>query len=207
MRKSVLTTALAAAALALAACAGDGTGPAGSGEGLSAAELAQLNQAILGISAGVRTQAGGSFSAEPVTGEGSGSLTFDFDQTAPCQPRGDVGIAGTMGVSWNEAARTSGLSADFSVAHDGCTVRLDNGETVTLTGDPDIDVLLDAAAGPGGLTAFRITETGAFTWEKDAGNHGHCTLDVVAELNPATGQVVLAGTFCGVAVSGTYPGD
>jgi hypothetical protein len=207
MRKSVLTTAVAAAALALAACAGDGTGPGTSGGDLTAAELAQLNRAILGLSAGVRSQAGGSFSAEPVTGEGSGSLTFDFDQTAPCQPSGDVGIAGTMGLSWNESAQTSGLSADFSVAHDGCVVRLENGGTVTLNGDPDIDVLLDAAAGPSGLAAFRTTETGAFTWTRDAGNHGRCTVDVVAELDPATGLVELSGSFCGVAVTGTFQGD
>ena len=204
MRKSVLTTALAAATLALSACAADGTGPAGSNGELTAAEAAQLNQSILGISAGVRGRAGGRFSMEPVAGEGSGSLTFNFDETAPCQPGGDVGIAGTMAMSWDDVARSSGLSADFAVVHDGCTVRLDNGQTVTLTGDPDIEVLLDAAAGANGLTAFRITETGAFTWARDGGSHGRCTVAVVAELNPASGQVTLSGSFCGMDVSGTF---
>lgn len=207
MRKSVLTTALAAATLALSACSGDGTGPGGGGEGLTAAELAQLNQAILGVSAGVRSHGmGASLGTAPGEAQGSGSLTFDFNDTAPCQPAGDVGVAGTLGISWNDAAQTSGLSADFSVAHDGCAVRLDNGDVVTLTGDPDIDVLMDAAAGPSGLTALRITERGAFTWARDAGNHGRCTVDVVAELNPATGQVALSGTFCGMNVTGTFDG-
>jgi hypothetical protein len=31
-------------------------------------------------------------------------------------------------------------------------------------------------------------------------------VDVVAELNPATGQVVLSGSFCGMNVTGTYQG-
>lgn len=207
MRKSVLTTAIAAAALALSACAGDGTGPGGGDGELSAGEISQLNQAILGVSAGVRGRAGARFSAEPVTGQGSGSLTFDFDETAPCQPRGDVDVAGTMALSWDDVAQTSGLSADFTVAHDGCTVRLDNGQTVTLTGDPHIDVLMDASAGPNGLTTFRITETGAFTWSKGASASGRCTVAVVADLNPATGAVTLSGEFCGVDVSGTYTGD
>ncbi|HEX6039890.1 hypothetical protein [Longimicrobium sp.] len=205
MRKSVLT--LAAAALALSACAGDGTGPGSAGEGLSQPELVQLNRAILGISAGVRGHARGA-SLSTRTGEslGTGSLTFDFNDTAPCQPAGSVGVAGTIGISWNDAAQTGGLSADFAVAHDGCAMRLDNGQLVTLTGDPDIDVMMDAATGPGGLTALRITEQGAFTWARDAGNHGRCTVDVVAELNPTTGQVVLSGSFCGMNVTGTYQG-
>lgn len=203
MRKNLLTTSLAAAALALSACS-DGTGPGGGGESLSAAELAQLNQAILGISAGVRTQArGANFSAQPGEAQGTGSLTFDFNDSAPCQPRGGVGVAGTIGMSWNDAAQTSGFSADFRVAHDECAVRLDNGAVITLSGDPDIDVMMDAAAGPGGLTALRITQQGAFTWARDDDNHGRCTVDVVAELNPATGQVLLAGDFCGMAVTGT----
>lgn len=202
MRKSVLVTAFAAAVLALPACSGDGTGPGG--ESLSASELAQLNQAILGISAGVRTQArGASFSAQPGEALGTGSLTFDFDDAAPCQPRGDVGVAGTIGMSWNDAARTSGFSADFSVVHDECAVRLDNGQVITLSGDPDIDVMMDAAAGPSGLTALRITQQGAFTWSRDENGRGRCTLDVVAELNPNTGQVMLAGDFCGMNVTGT----
>lgn len=204
MRKSLLVTAFAAAVLALPACS-DGTGPGGAGDSLSASELAQLNQAILGISAGVRTQArGANFSTEPGQAQGTGSLTFDFDDAAPCTPRGDVGVAGTIGMSWNEAAQTSGFSADFSVAHDGCAVRLDNGQVITLTGDPDIDVMMDAAAGPGGLTALRITQRGAFTWARDDRNAGRCTLDVVAELNPNTGQVMLAGDFCGTNVTGTF---
>lgn len=205
MRKSMLT--LAAAAMALSACAGDGTGPAASGDGLSPAEILQLNQAILGISAGVRNQAdGASFSTAPGEAQGSGSLTFDFNEVAPCQPRGDVGVAGTLGLSWNDAAQTSGLSADFSVAHDGCAVRLDNGEIVTLSGDPDIDVMMDAATGPGGLTALRIQESGAFTWSKDASNHGSCSLNVVAELDPGTGVVEVSGSFCGMDVGGTFQG-
>jgi len=208
MRKNVLTTALAGAALALAACAGDGTGPAGGENGiLTAAEATELNEAILAVSYGVRDQQAGPSRATSPTGESSGSLNFTFDDTASCQPRGSVDLTGSVGLAWDDEAQTGGLSADFVVDHDGCAHRLDSGAVITLTGDPDIDVTLDATSGPGGLTSLVIRETGAFTWVRNAGNHGRCTLDVTAELVPATGEVLVSGSFCGVDVSGTYAGD
>jgi hypothetical protein len=202
MSRNVLTTVIAGAALALSACAGDGTGPGGDGS-LTQAEIAQLNQAILGVSYGVRGQQTASRATSP-TGESDGSLNFTFDETAPCQPTGSVGLAGSIGMVWNDAAQTGGMSADFSVAHNGCAHRLDNGDVVTLTGDPDIDVTLDLTTGPAGVTSLVITEKGAFSWARDAGNNGHCTLDVAAQLNTTTGQVHVTGTFCGVDVSGVY---
>lgn len=203
MRKHLLTTTIAGAVLALSACSGDGTGPGPGGSAeLTAAEAAQLNQAILGVSAGVRNRTGTSRSTAP-TGQGTGSLNFTFDETAPCQPGGSVGVAGGMNIGWDDVARTGSISTDFAVEHAACGHRLDSGDVITLTGDPDIDVSLDVTSGPDGLTSFIIRETGAFTWSRDANNGGRCSLDVTAELNPATGDVALSGSFCGTAVSGT----
>lgn len=204
MRKNVLTTVAAAAALALSACAGDGTGPGAGDDTLSAAEAAQLNQAILGVAYGVRGRQSASRTTSP-TGESNGSLNFSFDETAPCKSGGNVGVAGSMGLVWNDVAQTGGLSADFGVEHHRCGHRLDSGEVVTLTGDPDIDVTLDATTGPNGLTSLLITESGAFTWAKGSSS-GRCTLNVSAELNPTSGDVLVSGSFCGVDVSGTYEG-
>jgi hypothetical protein len=202
MRKNVLTTAAVAAVLALSACAGDGTGPGGDGA-LTAAEAIQLNRTVLNVSAAVRGQQTVSRTTSP-TGESTGSLNFTFDQTVACQPGGSVGLEGSMGLVWDDVARTAGMSADFAVAHDDCGHRLDSGDVITITGNPDIDVTLDATTGPNGLTSLVITESGAFTWAKDASNSGSCSLDVAAQLNPANGQVLVSGTFCGVDVSGTY---
>ena len=206
MRKNLLT--IAAAALAVSACSGDGgTGPGPSGNGtLSAAELAQLNQAILGVSAGVRDQQSTNRSTTP-SGQSSGTLNFVFDETAPCQPGGSVGVAGDMSIAWDDVAQTGTISTDFAVEHNACGHRLDNGQVVILTGDPDIDVTMDMASGPNGLTSFVIRETGAFNWSKGAEASGRCSLDVTATLNPATGVVALSGSFCGVDITGTYEGD
>jgi hypothetical protein len=205
MRTTLLTAALAAAALALSACAGDGTGPAG-GDTLSASEIAELNQVILGVSAGVRAQQSAGRRTTLPAGERSGSLNFTFDQTAPCGAGGRVTVAGGMGLLWDDQAQTSGMSADFGVEHDACAHRLRSGEVVTVTGDPDIDVTLDATTGPGGLTSLVITESGTFSWSKGTSASGTCSLDVVAQMNPATGQVLLSGSFCGVGVGGTFQG-
>jgi hypothetical protein len=208
MRKNLLTTAIAGAALALSACSGDGgTGPGPDGNGsLTAAEAAQLNQAILGLSAGVRNRQTASLSTAP-TGQSAGTLNFTFDETAPCQPGGNVGVAGSMSLGWDDVAQTGSISTDFAVEHNACGHLLDNGDVITLTGDPDIDVTMDLTTGPDGLTSFVIRETGAFDWSKDAANNGSCSLDVTAQLNPATGVVTLSGSFCGTAVSGTFQQD
>jgi hypothetical protein len=204
MRNHLLITAFAGAALALSACSDGGTGPGPAGDGqLTAAEAAQLNQAILGMSAGIRNRPGISRSTEP-TGQSTGSLNFTFDETAPCQPGGSVGLAGGMSVAWDDAARTGTISTDFAVEHDACAHRMDDGGVITLTGDPDIDVSMDVSTGPNGLTSFVIRETGAFTWSRDASNNGRCSLDVTAQLNPASGAVTLSGSFCGAPVSGTF---
>lgn len=200
MRTNLFTTAMAAAALTLSACGADGgTGPAPGGGGLSAAEAAQLNQAILGVSAGVREN------GTPPVGERSGSMGYGFNDTAPCQPGGNVGVQGDMDIAWNSGAGTSSISTDFAVKHNACAYRMENGDVVTLTGDPDIDVSLDVATGPSGLASFTIRETGAFNWSRDDGYSGRCSLDVTAQLKPGTRSVTLSGSFCGIPVTGTFP--
>lgn len=204
MRNTVLTTALLGAALTLSACGGDGDGGTGPGKGngnatLTAAQATELSRALLGMGAGVTSQ-GGARSKAP-TAQGSGNLSFNFNETEPCDPSGTIRMAGTMGMEWDDEAETTSISADFSLVPSACAHRLESGEVIAITGDPDIDVTMDASTGPDGIAAFRITETGAFTWSKDGGN-GRCTLDVTADLVPATGQVAISGSFCGIAVSG-----
>ncbi|HVH11891.1 MAG TPA: hypothetical protein VM759_02510 [Longimicrobium sp.] len=205
MRKTLLT--LSVAALTLAACSSDGgTGPDGGGDAtLSAAEVAQLNQLILIASASVRGHQDTRDSAP--TGQSTGTLNFTFSETEPCGFGGNIGVAGGMSVAWNDVAGTSSFSTDFAVDPNACVLQTTSGTRITLSGDPDIDVTMNAARGPDGYTTFVIHETGAFTCAKGANLHGRCTLDVRAEMNPAVGALVISGSFCGVPVSGTYDED
>jgi hypothetical protein len=209
MRSRILTAAaVLAATFAASACDGGGdgagTGPNGSAA-LSQAELAVLNRAILGVGTGVAqtgAQSQVSASRSEANSTGSGTFSFDFNTTNPCAPSGSVASVGTLGGSWNAQAQTGSLNAAVAVRHQACAVRANDGGVITLDGDPDIDVTLTATSNAGGLTGMRITETGAFNWSKGAGNSGRCTVDLTAELVPATGQVRLTGTFCGWNVTG-----
>ena len=96
------------------------------------------------------------------------------------------------------------MQANVGVKHQGCTIKTDDGATFTLNGDPDIDVALNAASGRNGLTAFTLTETGAFTWSRP-GASGRCELNVSASLVAGTQNVQLSGTFCGFPVTGIVP--
>lgn len=202
MRTSLFAAAVVSAAMASAACS-DGTGPGSGGDQLTASEARQLHQAMFDLSAGVRNQPGIGFS-RAATGMGSGTFTFNFQDTAPCEPSGDVDLDGIISVTFDEAEQTNGLSADIEVKHNDCAHVLDSGDVIRLTGDPDIDVTMDAAGGPDGIESLTVTERGAFTWVRDGGFSGRCEVDVTADLDPATGAVHVDGTFCGVDVSGTY---
>ena len=201
---------MAAAALltsTLAACGDGGTGPGDADPRLSQAELAAMNRAILGVGTGVaETGAASASSARASRSDagapGTGGFAFTFDNTVPCPPGGTVRAAGVLNGAWNGTAQTAELSSDFAVTHATCGVQADDGGVIRINGSPDIDFTLRAAANASGLTSLVLTEKGAFTWDRGAGNSGTCTVDVTAELIPATGQVRLTGTFCGWNVTG-----
>lgn len=204
MRTTSLTALVAGAALALSACDdGTGTGDAA----LSRTRALQLHQAMLGVAWDVSGRDEADFNSSPATQQsGTGSFTFNFNDTAPCDPSGSVKVSGTVSVSWNEAAGTGGMSADVSAAHDGCAHRMQDGGVIELSGDPDIDITLDAVSGPQGPESITLTERGAFTWSDGEGNSGRCTIDLAAELDPLTGAAIIDGSFCGIDISGTYSG-
>ncbi len=204
MRKRMLAAAALFATAALAACdAGGATGPGNAS--LTAAQAASLNRALLATGASYASGSvpAGARGARSMDAVGNGSFSFTFNTTQPCTPSGNVAVAGTLGGSVNAVARTGTVQANLAVTHQGCAVKTDDGAVFTLNGDPKIDVGLDAASGAQGLTAFTLTETGAFTWSRGDGNSGRCTVDVTAGLVAGTQNVKLSGSFCGFPVDGT----
>ena len=206
MRKRLLALVALATTAALAAC--DAGGATGVRDGqLTAAQAASLSRAML---ASASTYANGSVpagarGARSMDAAGSGSFSFTFNTTQACTPQGNVAVAGTIGGTADGTARTGTVQANLALTHQGCTVKADDGSTFTLNGDPKIDVALSAASAASGLTAFQLTETGAFTWSRGDGNSGRCTLNVSANLVAGTQNVLLSGTFCGFPVTGTVP--
>jgi len=205
MRIRILSTAVLAAAV-LAACSESGTGPSQT-DGITRADAAALARALAKTGVGVAQSGASSASSNRsgVSADGAGSFSVAFDQVEQCRPSGSVATAGTLSGSWDQAAQTAQIQADAAVRHQQCALRADDGGTITLTGDPDIDLSLTARAAAAGLTELRITESGAFNWEKGAGNAGRCTVDLTAQLIAGTQNIRVNGSFCGFAIDETAP--
>jgi hypothetical protein len=205
MRIRILSTAVLAAAM-LAACGESGTGPSQT-DGITRADAAALARALANTGVGVAQSgaAGASGASRSVSAAGSGSFTSQFDDVQPCSPSGSVAVAGTVSGSWDQAAQTAQLQGSAAVRHQSCALRADDGGTITLTGDPDIDLTLTARAAAAGLTELRITESGAFSWQKGAGSSGRCTVNLTAQLVAGTQNVRVSGDFCGFAIDETGP--
>lgn len=203
MRKLLLIPLL----LSAGACGGDGGTGSNRGGTLTADEAAELNRAVFGVAAALASSGGGfgvslNSAPGPVTAENS--ITIPFEETQPCEPSGSVDVEGTATVSFDNLGQNTTIAADVSAAPDRCAHRMEDGRIITMTGDPDIEVELDATAGPAGLSALRVVESGAFTWARGDVS-GRCTVDVTAQLNAATQMVAVAGTFCGFPISETFP--
>jgi hypothetical protein len=205
MRIRILSTAVLAAAM-LAACGESGTGPSQT-DGITRADAAALARALANTGVGVAQSgaAGASGASRSVSAAGSGSFTSQFDDVQQCSPSGSVAVAGTVSGSWDQAAQTAQLQASAAVRHQSCALRADDGGTITLTGDPDIDLTLTARAAAAGLTELRVTESGAFSWQKGAGSSGRCTVNLTAQLVAGTQNVRVSGDFCGFAIDETGP--
>lgn len=208
MRNSLLAVAVLAAAVVGAACDGNGTGT--ETRELTQADLAAVNRAMLGIghSIALTGAAGGSGASRNAAADAAGSGTFAFsvDFSQPCDPSGSVAVAGNVSGSYDQAAQDAQVQGSATLRPQSCAVRTDDGGTVRLTGDPDLDLALTGAADGGVITALHVTQRGAFNWEK-GGSSGHCTVDVTGDLVAgSTNQVRLTGTFCGTSVDGTVIG-
>lgn len=202
MLNRVLNAAmLFAVALGAAACDG-GSATAPGDARLTQAQALSLSRSIFAVGAGMSGGAvpSGARGARIQTAAGSNAFTFTLDTSVPCPAGGSTGIAGTLGGSYDGVAQAGQVQADLEVTHQGCGIRTEDGATFTLNGDPRIDVGLNAASNASGLTAFHLTESGAFTWSRGDGSSGRCTVNLAGDLVSGTQNVRVTGTFCGFAV-------
>lgn len=194
--------------LLTAACGDGGTGP-GDDASLTAAEAAELNRAVFGIvqemvrAAPLGSLSTGSSVNADVLAAGN-SFTVPIQETHACTPSGSTAITGMATLQWGDPAGSGALQAQISATPAACAHRTEKGDVITISGDPDIDITLAAAADANGPTAFQMTETGAFTWARGAAT-GRCTVEVAANLNAAKTHIVVSGTFCGFPVSESVP--
>jgi hypothetical protein len=188
--------------LLLAAACDGGNGPSGSAQ-LTAAEAAQLTRAMFGMVSGVASSgiAGAGFNLAPME---QNSFTAPFQETVRCTPSGSTELEGTVTVAFGDISEGISMEADFSVAPDDCAHRLENGDVIKVTGDPDLDIHLVMAGTAEELIDLQVTEKGAFRWTR-GGASGRCAVDLGSSLDAPTQMVTVSGTFCGFPVSETFP--
>jgi hypothetical protein len=200
MRKLLILPLLFAAA-----CDGGGNGPAGSAE-LSAAEVAELTRAMFGMAAGLTSSGlpgGVNFNSAPF--DELNGFTVPIEETIPCTPSGSTDIEGTLTVGFDDVTMGISLEMDVSAAPEACAHRMENGDIIKVTGDPDLDVHVTMTGGIGEPpSSLHVTETGAFKWTR-GGASGRCAVDLTSLLDAPTQMVTVSGTFCGFPVSETFP--
>lgn len=198
MRKLLLIPLL----LAAGACDG-GSGSTGGAE-LTAAEAAELNRAMFGMVAGLGADMSGpGFSQAPR--QIDNTFTVPIEETVPCTPSGSIELAGTMSMELDDVSGQLTMHGEISATPRACAHRMENGDIIKVTGDPDLDVDMTLSGDLGGeLTGLQVTETGAFKWTR-GGASGRCSVNITSALNAATQVVTVSGTFCGFPVSESYP--
>ena len=198
MRKLLLIPLL----FATSACDG-GSGPSGSAE-LTAAEAAELARAMFGMASGLASSGGLTGGSFNVASAEENTFTVPIQETVPCEPSGNVALSGTVTIGFDEIAMGMSMTADISAAPAACAHRMENGDIIRMTGDPDLDIHMSMASDAEGLTELQVTETGAFTWTR-GGASGRCAVNIASALNAATQMVTVNGTFCGFPVNETFP--
>jgi hypothetical protein len=190
--------------LLLAAACDGGNGPAGSAE-LSAADAAELSRAMFSMASGFATTGLPGDLGFDVAPMDENTFTAPIHETAPCSPSGSTDIDGTVTLGFDDVSMGLTLEADVSVTPNACAHRMENGDIIKISGDPDLDVHMTLAGGmEDQLASMQVTETGAFRWTR-GGASGRCSVNLASLLDAPTQMVTVSGTFCGFPVSETFP--
>lgn len=193
----------------VAACGGDGTGATGTDQ-LTAEQAAQLNRAMFGLvsglaGSGVPDGASLNLSAGPLSQENT--FTSPIHERVPCTPSGNIDLDGEITIGFDDVSSLLTMTADISAEPRSCAYRMENGDVIKISGDPDLDIEMTIAGVPGEpLSTMQVRETGAFKWTQGESS-GRCAVDLTSSLAAATQMVTVTGTFCGFPVSETFPAE
>ena len=189
--------------LLLAAGACDGGGGSTGGTDLTAAEAAQLNLALFGMVAGLGPGAIGPDLRAQAWAVGD-SFTIPVNEIVSCFS-GSIGVDGTLTVQLDNTGQQLSMQATLEGTPNPCVHRMANGDLFTITGDPSLNVQISMAGNVDGqLSSLQVTETGGFKWSSGASS-GTCAVNLTSSLNAASQVVTVSGTFCGFAVSNSFP--
>ncbi len=196
-KRAVLPLAIAAA---LAAC----DDPMTTGDTLSAAEAAELSEAMIQSSfdatGEVATTDAAAASVDGTLQATSIPLTstFEFTLTRSCLVGGQVVIAGTIEREWDRESHSGSSDLSVTKTHEQCARPLRNSDVViTLQGAPNIAVEAHHAWDSGHRSGLQTMDMeGAVDWATDDDREGTCEIDIAVTFDPETRTRTVSGTFC-----------
>jgi hypothetical protein len=205
MRRASLLFA-APLALALAACEGGATDPALNAS-LSEAEAREVAAAWDGVAAGAIAAFGPMFSVQDAGGPSAASTTTtsSFQRQHACPVSGTSSIAGQRVVTRDPATRTGSVQVNATRTDAACTVnaRGGRGGTMSITGNPNVQLTAQHAWTNGVPGVHTHTQQGSFSWSRSTGQSGTCTVNLTGTFTPSTQTYTLTGTLCDRAVNVT----
>jgi hypothetical protein len=193
------TLGMLSAVLVLAACSDDAAGPTGD----------RLTRAEAGVIAGNVTANSEQTAASPqmnVNGDASASdpISFsnDLEINVPCPVSGRLQQRWTARVNFDQEAGTFEMEVNGNQKHLACAFRHE-GVTLTVDGDPDIDIEAHVATANHRPTVHTLSIEGAFKWSASDGRSGSCPITLDAVTNFAARTRTVEGDVCGHTIKET----
>lgn len=189
------TLALLGTVLVLGACSDDPAGP--TGDRLTRAEAALIAGDV--TAKGDVVTAMPQMSASGVESSTAGiprTFSQDLNITIECPLGGQVQQVYSVDATMDLDAGNFSLDVTGTQQHMACAVR-HNGVTITLDGDPDIDMEAHVGTVNHHPQAHTLEINGAFKWTASDGRSGTCPINLDAVTNFAARTRTVAGTVCG----------
>jgi hypothetical protein len=193
------TLAILSAVFVFAACSDDAAGPTGDQLTRAEAQLIAGNVTANTEQATASPQMstlGDASAADPI------NFTNDLEFTVPCPVSGQLQQRWTARVTFDQAAGSFEMEVNGMQKHLACAFRHE-GLTLTVDGDPDIDIEAHVATQNHQPTQHTLRIEGAFKWSASDGRSGTCpiTLDAVTDFGAR--KRTMEADVCGHSIKET----
>jgi hypothetical protein len=192
-------TAMAVATVIATACSDDAAGP--SGDRLTRAEAAVIAGDITANSdrAAAMPQVA---SMNDGTAGDPGTFTQELEINVACPVSGNIQQKWKVDASFDQEAGSFSLDIAGFQKHIACAFRHE-GVTITVDGDPDVDLEAHVASANFRPTEHTLDVDGAFKWSASDGRSGTCPITLEAVTDFAARKRTVEGNVCGHAIRET----
>lgn len=144
------------------------------------------------------------FGSAPQQAEGPQPVvaTLDFDNTQPCPLGGDLSVAGSVVSDTDDTTGAGTFTFTMDATHAGCVVESDQGTQFTLTGNPAIELDMQASSDGQDFGEFSGSITGGVLWAT-GDRDGSCGVNITfsGQASSTSFSFTIGGTVCSTSVN------